>query len=453
MNYSTSPLRQRIMAIVGLALLAPSCADDVVHEDGSGSASATSGPTSEPTASEPTASASDPFPTDESPDCGASVSRVVCVPPPGQDGSTGDGTDTGDSVGDATSTGDPGTGSEGTASGGTGDASTGGGSGTGSESTGSGDTGGMTEPVSCEGAMPDDYSFCVYEMGEIFEQDGQCCRLLEGTENCCDGRPFIVGEVARIAPTIDRADWCGAVAGPRLDGLDPRARAELAAAWQADASMEHASIASFARFILHLLALGAPPELVAEAQRALADEIEHARQCFALASAYGGRPVGPGPLAVHDALDGPVTLVTAAVAAVREGCIGETMAAYQAEVAAARATDPAVRAVLSAIAEDEARHAALAWRFVTWALAQGDAAVEDAVRQAFEEHGADAALDDRPAPIDPAIWRAHGRLSSREIGQTLRRGRREIVGPCARALLAASRGYASRAAESVVSIA
>jgi hypothetical protein len=47
---------------------------------------------------------------------------------------------------------------------------------------------------------------------------------------------------------------------------------------------------------LELLALGAPAELVEKAHVAALDEIEHARICFALASAYGGERYGPGPL-------------------------------------------------------------------------------------------------------------------------------------------------------------
>ena len=60
--------------------------------------------------------------------------------------------------------------------------------------------------------------------------------------------------------------------------------------------MEHASIAAFARFSLELLAFGAPPDLVEQAQAAMADETRHAKLCFALAGAYAERPIGPGAL-------------------------------------------------------------------------------------------------------------------------------------------------------------
>ncbi len=54
-------------------------------------------------------------------------------------------------------------------------------------------------------------------------------------------------------------------------------REALADRWTRDATYEHASIASFARVTLDLLALGAPAALVSGAQRAGLDEVEHAR--------------------------------------------------------------------------------------------------------------------------------------------------------------------------------
>lgn len=419
-------LRRQILAVLGISVLAPACVEDTVSvDDGTGSASGS------PTATSSTApSGPDGGPDDGSPECGEPVSVVVCVAPPMEDGSTGfEGTEGGDTIGD--SEGDGGSTGLGTGTGG--EASTGDdGVGTSGEASTGGEPPG---PVSCEGVQINDYSFCVYTMGEVFVEDGQCCQLLEGYQECCDGRPFIVHEEARTAAAVRRRDWCGDPR-PRLDGLSDRLRAELAAAWQTDGLMEHASIASFARFVLHLVALGAPPELVAEATRAQADEIEHARACFALASAYAGEPVGPGPLMVDDALAEPVTLVSATVAAVREGCIGETLAAYQAEMAAARAAEPTVREALRIIAADEARHAALAWRFVAWALEQGGAEIREAVERAFAEHAVGPAVTEGPGlHLDLVAWRAHGRLTPRELADVLARGRAEIVMPCARALL------------------
>jgi hypothetical protein len=187
---------------------------------------------------------------------------------------------------------------------------------------------------------------------------------------CGVGRPFLVDGTARLAETTRRADWRDARITADLTGLSPSARWNLADHWLRVARMEHASIAAFARFTLQLLALGAPAELVVASQQAMADETKHARMAFALASAYGGREVGPGALAIEGSLDGdePDAFVATLL---REGCIGETRAAVEAREELEDTRDPAVRAVLETIARDETRHAELAWRTLAWLLSSG----------------------------------------------------------------------------------
>lgn len=106
-------------------------------------------------------------------------------------------------------------------------------------------------------------------------------------------------------------------------------------------ALEHASVAAFARFVLELIAPGAPSELVVSAQQVLGDEIEHARLCFGLASAYAGEALGPGALSAQGALDDP-SFQGCVARAIHEACVGETLAAAEAIEALARATDPAV---------------------------------------------------------------------------------------------------------------
>lgn len=190
---------------------------------------------------------------------------------------------------------------------------------------------------------------------------GEC----ESGFNVC-GRPFLVGGVERQATAVSRSDWLRAVT---LDmaGLAASRRATLAAHYTRAGLMEHASIAAFARFIMDLLALGAPPSLVMDAQGALADELDHALVCFGLASAYAGAECGPGAIDVADAMqrsdDGDILDTV-----FREMCIGETRAAMEVAESALRATEPTVRAALERIAEDETRHATLGWKFVKWLL-------------------------------------------------------------------------------------
>jgi hypothetical protein len=54
-------------------------------------------------------------------------------------------------------------------------------------------------------------------------------------------------------------------------------RSRLAHIWIETALGEHASVAAFARFVLHLLSLGTPPDLLLDAIQAMEDEVHHAR--------------------------------------------------------------------------------------------------------------------------------------------------------------------------------
>jgi hypothetical protein len=261
---------------------------------------------------------------------------------------------------------------------------------------------------------------------------GQCCYVVDGTLYLCGGRPFVVDGAARTAAGEARADWLLRVAD--AGDVDEDTRCALAEAWTRSALDEHASVASFARFVLELLGVGAPADLVSRAQRALGDEIRHAELCFGLASAFAGRAVGPGPLAVAGAAPARVDLAEIAAAAVREGCVGETLAAFEAAVARDAAEHPAVRVALDVIARDEADHAALAYRFVAWALRAGDARVHAAVHEAFT-----AALAAPPSPPpevegDAGALRAHGQLPLAERRALAARCLAEVVAPSFAAL-------------------
>jgi hypothetical protein len=189
----------------------------------------------------------------------------------------------------------------------------------------------------------------------------------------------LVEAEARVAPVTARGDWAdGRLAGPRVDHLTTAERAALASHWTKLGQMEHASIAAFARFQLQLLALGAPPELVQACNQALIDETAHTRLCFALASAYAGRAVGPGPLDVQHSLSVPC-LADIVDLVIAEGCFGETSAALEALEAAQSAADPVVQRTYEQIAADEQRHAELAFRFVRWALARGGSVVAERI--------------------------------------------------------------------------
>lgn len=246
------------------------------------------------------------------------------------------------------------------------------------------------------------------------------------------GRPFRVDEQARLAPAVASAEWSvtTVTAAPPADLC-----AALAESWVRMGQAEHASVASFARFTLELLALGAPADLVARASAAQADEVRHATLCFGLASRLGGQPVGPGPLSMAGALDHADDLHHIVRAAVIEGCIQETISAAQVQRAAERTADPMLAAQLSAVAEDETRHAELSWAFVRWALATHPE-LHATVAAAFE------AAPAAPAGPDREDLAAYGVLSAREEAEVARQIERSVIGPCARALLDAERACA-----------
>lgn len=347
----------------------------------------------------------------------------VCLPPYGE-GSTSSGT--GGSSGGSSS----------------GDSSSGGSSGTGGSSTGGSESATSTSTGSpgagfCEGYFTDPPNFPdsngAWPEGSDgpFEEGEECCFDVHYFVGYPCGRPFLVEGDTRVAASIGRGDWMNDLR-PQLAELSVAQRTDLAQQWLADAQSEHASIASFARFSLELLALGAPADLLRGTHDAMNDELEHARACFALASAYAGEPLGPGPLALGAALGGDVTLERVVEAALIEGCVGETIAAMQAQLALANAGDPAVIEALEKIATDEAAHAALAWRFVRWALSQDPPTIRAVVVRTLGELAASPALD--VVAFDGMA--SHGRLSSDALGRLRQAAIDQVIVPCAEALLA-----------------
>ena len=246
------------------------------------------------------------------------------------------------------------------------------------------------------------------------------------TDDCCyhwmlscpGGRPLL-DDTSPIVANVRE----GAVHEPR-DLLDPDVRAALVECWLADALAEHASVASFARATLELMAVGAPAELVAETQRASLDELEHARAVFAIASRYAGRALEPGPLPLVPPRAGGIARVAHDVFV--EGCVGETVAALCVARAAAACDDAELAATLRAIADDEARHAALAWKTLAWTIAADPrvlATIHDVARELRD-----------PAPIpdadeDAAILAAHGRLDRRGLALARRDAWHDVIAP------------------------
>ncbi|WP_437599742.1 ferritin-like domain-containing protein [Sorangium sp. So ce590] len=260
--------------------------------------------------------------------------------------------------------------------------------------------------------------------------DGESARWQCAGISCAIGRPLVVDGRPRAARGAPRDDW-RAPAELDVASLSPEVRERAAAHYSAVAALEHASIASFARFSLQLLALGAPAALVGEAHRAALDEVEHARLAYGIASRLAGRAIGPGPLL--EAATAPLGAGVAEVveALVEEGCVGETLGAAEGRELSQIAGDPALAAALARIAADEERHAALAWRALSWMLATFGEPARAAAERAFSRAVARYAAD--PAP-GPAAHEALGVLPARALGALRREVLAEVVAPCRAAL-------------------
>ncbi|MCA9579307.1 MAG: ferritin-like domain-containing protein [Myxococcales bacterium] len=198
--------------------------------------------------------------------------------------------------------------------------------------------------------------------------------LVTSTGSACGRDTFRSENILLIAPdgtaTVQRSVVVevgdpNCVIGRLTTGaeLPPHARHQALGAYFAEmAALEASAVTAFERLAQELHALGAPAELVRRARDARDDETRHAAQVGALASQYGALPLEiepPSTLTLRSALD--VALENA-----REGCVRETFGALVATHQAQHARDPRVAEVLGVIAEDETRHAALAWDLAAW---------------------------------------------------------------------------------------
>jgi hypothetical protein len=262
------------------------------------------------------------------------------------------------------------------------------------------------------------------------EQPDECCYVVVNG-GCC-GRPLLIAGEVRLSDLAARGDWCEPGAPTRFE-MELRAtpRAELARAWAADALMEHASIASFARFSLQLLALGAPASLVAAAQQAAVDETKHAQLCFSLASRFAGHDVGPTPLDLRGFEVG-TALSELAVMVLREGAIGETLAAALARAQLELAGDERCREVLAVIATDEAEHALLAWRFLRYAVERGGAEVTRRLRDVLAEPQSWPAPEVGSAPAE--MLNHYGRLTPDQQASVVAATWDQVIRPAVSAL-------------------
>ena len=185
------------------------------------------------------------------------------------------------------------------------------------------------------------------------------------------GRPFKVdgatratrSEVFTIGISDDHASWNTPMSVSMIE--NSTYNHDVGIKWLQQAEGEHASIASFARHTLQLMSIGAPSELLEASQAAAIDEIKHAKMCYGLASTFMDKEVIPGVLDVDKSLN-ELELKDIIRSIIQEGCMEETLAAIEAHYRESLAQDPFVKVALKEIAEDETKHAKLAWDTIGW---------------------------------------------------------------------------------------
>lgn len=208
-----------------------------------------------------------------------------------------------------------------------------------------------------------------------------CCYPVEVHDDdpnaqCVIGRPYVEHDAAKLAHVDVHRRASDAVESQQ----NLRARA-----WALAGAAEHASVAAFNRLSLQLLALGAPIDLVGDVQLAALQEVQHARSCFDLAKALGANGLSLGKFPFAAAVDPNVDLAELAYAAVREGCLAETLGATVVASVADEVADEQMKHVLQQLAREESEHAVLSFRIVAWALRSGGQHVRDAVTKALAE--------------------------------------------------------------------
>jgi hypothetical protein len=256
-----------------------------------------------------------------------------------------------------------------------------------------------------------------------------CCYPVLQTEPTCDyGRPLLIEGQPRLAALVNDPAWRAQVVP---GDVPPAVRQELVRRWTRAALDEHASVAAFSKVALDLMRFGAPPDLLAKTHQAALDEVRHAQLGFALASAFGGRDIGPGAVRL-DAVPLAVDLAQLAREAALEGCIGETLASLLALEGARRAQDPAIRSVLETIAADEQQHGLLAWATVRWAIEQGGDPVRAAVAGVFGDAARNGIAVPQAPELDLSRW---GLLSQTDARAVADQCLRQAILPAAKLLL------------------
>lgn len=210
-------------------------------------------------------------------------------------------------------------------------------------------------------------------------------------------------------------------------------RNKAAQYWAKVAMMEHASVASFSRFSLELMSIGAPVDLLSGAHQAALDEVRHTQVSLDIANQFGSTNFTPGSFPIsREAADfafGDVEKI--AEAAALEGCIEETLAAAVVFEQARVMQIPSLKAQIRSVGLDEANHAAFAWRAVQW-MTSTFPQTQQVVAKVFADRAAKYKdTPDNTAPPNPSALQHLGLLDSARVSAVQASAWRRVVVPAA----------------------
>lgn len=223
-------------------------------------------------------------------------------------------------------------------------------------------------------------------LGNLFMTGAGALAALLSTSNFTRGRQLRrFGRV--LLPKVTKGSaWAHLPIAAAVE--DETTRRALAAQWRENGRTEHASVAAFAKLTLDLLALGAPPALIAGAQKDALDEIRHAELCFSLARGLDCEAHSPAAFrgaekVAHLSPTRTLALAELAVDSLIDGALHEGVSARIIAKLARRCEVPAIQAILKEIAADEGRHAAHGWDVVEWCVSEGNGPVASALMGAL----------------------------------------------------------------------
>jgi hypothetical protein len=270
-------------------------------------------------------------------------------------------------------------------------------------------------------------------------------------EECSVGRPILEDEKAQVALSIESRGWIDSEL--KIHELTQELSMQLGAHWLKIAELEHSSVASFNRFSLQLMHLGAPAHLVLETQKAGYDEVLHAQKAYQIASRFLGKAMGPGPFtALNSTLDFDKQVIINQL--IDEACFGETLGVAEVREAIQWTHDEEIRKHLIQVEEDESRHAQLAWSTLSWLVDQSAQTQNEAehyvslekIRSRFEqraksffaEEGSSSMTKDTNVQEQGNLLEYYGYLSRSKQRAIHLKAYQDVILPCVETLLGSS---------------